>query len=307
MPLSVKEINSENFGHCALLVYENIEIIVTLDYGPRIVSVKKCGGENLIYNEKDIRLQRNRGHKMRITIDKSTNSVYCDDLPVRYSPMSDGVSFIQSLSSPIQLELSMDIVFNTDIGDFMVVHCAYNKSREDVKLSIYTETPFNNGGFVFIPQSNIREFDRPSRVFSLWENCRWDDKRLFIGDQYVTVHSDVSEIEENGEFRLIGGDISHSRLKIGVNDTAGFCGYIKDGHSLIKRYVHNRNALYPFTGCSAFATANESYLSIQNTSPFYMIGPGESARHIESWIFSEYKNHIRPDNEAEMDIFINTI
>lgn len=307
LSLNVKEINTENLGHCALLTYENIEVIVTLDYGPRIVSMRKNSGPNLIYSEKDYQYQRNHGHKMRITIEKSTNAVYCDEYPVRYSPMSDGVSFIQTLNEPIQLELSMDVVFNNDIGDFMVVHSVYNKSKEDVKLSIYTETPFCNEGFVFIPQSNIKENERPSRVLSLWDNCRWDDKRLFIGEQYVTIHSNIPEIEKDGEFRLIGGDFGNDRVKIGVNNTAGFCGYIENGYSLIKRYVHNRNALYPFTSCSAFATVNENHLSIQNTSPFYMIGPGESARHIESWIFARYKNEIHHNNENEMDAFINTI
>ncbi len=307
MSLNVKEITTEDFGHCALLTYEDTEIIVTLDYGPRIVSVKRGNEPDLIYSEKDPQYQRNHGHKMRITIEKSTNAVYCDDYPVRYSPMSDGVSFIQTLNDPVQLELSMDVVFNTDIGDFMVVHSVYNKSKEDVKLSIYTETPFDRKGFVFIPQSNIRENERPSRVLSLWDNCRWDDKRLFIGEQYVTVHSNISEMEESGEFRLIGGDFGKDRIKIGVNNTAGFCGYIENGYALIKRYVHNRNALYPFTSCSAFATVNDNYLSIQNTSPFYLIGPGESARHIESWIFAHYGNEIHYDNETELDSFINTI
>ena len=307
MSLNVKDTNTEKFGHCALLTYEDIEIVVTLDYGPRIVSAKRGNNHNLIYNGEDLQFQRNHGHKMRITIEKSTNAVYCDDFPVRYSPMSDGVSFIQTLNEPVQLELSMDVVFDTDIGDFMVVHSVYNKSKEDVKLSIYTETPFCIEGFVFIPQSNIRETDRPSRVVSLWDNCRWDDIRLFIGDQYITVHSDAFGKDDEGDFRLIGGDFGKSRLKIGTNNTAGFCGYIENGYSLIKRYVHNRNALYPFTSCSAFATVNEDYLSIQNTSPFYMIGPGESARHIESWIFAYCKNEIHFDNEPGLDEFINTI
>lgn len=306
MSLNVKEITTDEYGHCAVLTTEEIEIIVTLDYGPRIVSANRIGEPNLIYNKEDPELERSYGHKMRITLEKSTNAVYCDNSPVRYSPMADGVRFIQTLSDPVQLELNMDIVFDTDIGSFMVVHSVLNQSREDIRLSIYTETPFGTDGFVFIPQSNIRESDRPSRVLSLWENCRWNDERLFIGNHYVTVHSIIPEIEEAGDFKLIGGDILEPRLKIGVNNTAGFCGYIDGRLALVKRYVHNRTALYPFSGCSAFATANDGYLSIQNTSPFYLIAPGESARHIESWIFTRYSGSVvHPDNESELDEFIN--
>lgn len=307
LPLSVKELTSEEFGHCALLEYDDIEMYVTLDYGPRIVSVRKHGMPNLLYHQPDPEFERNHGHKMRITLEKSTNGIYCDNSPVRYSPLTDGVSFVQTLSDPVHLELRMDIVFETDIGSFMVVHSVLNQSLEDQKLSIYTETPFQNEGFVFIPQSNIREADRPSRILSLWNNCRWNDKRLFIGNQYVTVHNIKPERERAGEFQLIGGDLIESRLKIGVNNTAGFCGYIEGKHALIKRYAHNRNALYPFNSCSAFATANDGYLSIQNTSPFYMISPGETARFIESWIFARVSGMVHSGNEEEIDEFINTV
>ena len=307
LALTVKEVTDERLGHCALLENEGIEIMVTLDYGPRIVSVHREGEPNLIYNNSTPELQRNHGHKMRITLEKSTNPIYCDDLPVRYIPLSDGVSFVQTLTEPAQLELTMDIVFSTDIGSFMVVHGAMNKSLEDIKLSIYTETPFCNEGFVFIPQSNIHEKEKPSRVLTLFDNAGWNDKRLFIGNQYVTVNGNVLETEDNGEYQLVDADLYAPRLKIGVNNTAGFCGYLLNGHSLIKRYVHNRNALYPFNSCSAFATANDGYLSIQNTGPFYITGPGESARHIESWIFAEYPEKIRPRCEDEIDAFINSI
>ena len=307
MALTVKEVTDERLGHCALLENDGLEMMVTLDYGPRIVSVHHEGEPNLIYNDLIPGLQRSHGHKMRITLEKSTNPVYCDDLPVRYIPLSDGVSFVQTLSDPAQLELTMDIVFSTEIGSFMVVHSATNKSLEDIKLSIYTETPFGNDGIVFIPQSNIHETDRPSRVLTLFDNAGWNDKRLFIGNQYVTVNGNTFEAEDNGEFQLVDAVPCSDRLKIGVNNTAGFCGYLMGGHALIKRYVHNRNALYPFNSCSAFATANDGYLSIQNMGPFYIIGPGESARHIESWIFAEYPGRVRPRCEDEIDEFINSI
>ena len=293
LSLNVSEITTEEFGHCAFLQTEEIDMLVTLDYGPRIVSVKRNGGPNLIYSKADPEYNRNHGHKMRITLEKSTNPVYCDDSPVRYIPMADGVSFVQTLTDPAQLELSMDVVFSSDIGSFMVVHSVRNRSRDDIRLSIYTETPFCSDGFVFAPQSNIRESERPSRILSLWEKCSWRDSRLFVGDQYVTVHNDNQD--------------SVPRLKIGINNTAGFCGYKEGKYAIIKRYVHNRTALYPFNSCSVFLTSSNGYLSIQNTSPFYLIAEGESARHIESWIFSEYDKKVSPDNETELDDFINSI
>ena len=95
MSLIVNEINDSICGHAAVVSDGDMELIVSLDYGPRIVSVTKGGSKNLIYNEVDEQYGRSHGHKMRITLERSTNGIYCDDLPVRYSPMTDGVRFVR--------------------------------------------------------------------------------------------------------------------------------------------------------------------------------------------------------------------
>ena len=280
LSISVKEIAVEEYGNCAELVYGDTEVLVTLDFGPRIVSVVRGGISNLICNKPDTALGRSHGHKMRITLDKSTNGIYCDNSLVRYTPMTDGVRFMQTITEPAQLEVIMDVSFS-EKGEIVVEHSVFNKSKEAVKLSIYTETPFVPDGFVFIPQGTVVDPERPSRILTLWDNCKWSDKRLFIGDKYVTVHC-----IDNPD---------NSRLKIGVNDTDGIVGYIGRKGSVIKSYTHNTNALYPFYNCSSFVIAAPDYVSIQMTSPFYLVEPDEAARHIETWkLFS-------PDINAEFD------
>lgn len=293
LPLNVKEIESEQFGNCVQINYETMEILVTLDYGPRIISVRNNNGINPIYNEIDPTLEKNHGHKMRITLDKSTNGIYCDNSPVRYSPMAEGVRFVQTITEPVQLEVIMDVYFSED-GDLTVEHSVFNKSKEEVKLSIYTETPFISDGFVFIPQGTVITPERPSRIITLWDECKWSDSRLFIGDRYVTVHSDNNT-----------GDVP--RLKIGVNDTEGIVGFIGKKANFIKKYTHNRNALYPFYNCSAFATENNGYLSIQMTSPFYLIEPDEAARHIEVWKLTDNTFPCEYNNEDNIESHVQSM
>ena len=50
MSLIVNEINDSICGHAAVVSDGDMELIVSLDYGPRIVSVTKGGSKNLIYN-----------------------------------------------------------------------------------------------------------------------------------------------------------------------------------------------------------------------------------------------------------------
>lgn len=293
MSLTVNEIQDEVLGHIALVSDGENDIAVTLDYGPRIVSVANRNGKSMIYNDVDDVYCRCHGHKMRLTLERSTNGVYCDDLPVRYSPMSDGVRFVQTITDPIALELYMDVVPSSETGGIMIVHSVLNKSNEDCKLSIYTETPFKPEGFVFVPQSNVPESEKPARVLTLWHGVKWTDPRLYIGDQYVFVSPT--------------NDTILHRLKTGSNNTAGWCGCTSGNSSFIIRYVHSRSALYPFSSCSSFATSCSDYMSIQTTSPFYRIAPGETARHVENWIMPEVPLPLVAGDEKGLDDFINSI
>lgn len=291
LSISVKEIYTEEFGHCVLLSDSNIQVMVTIDYGPRIVSVLNESGINPIYFERDPEYHRCHGHKMRLIPDSTSGAFYCDNSPVMYSPLDDGVKFTQTISAPVPLEVSMDIVPENEGSSLMVVHSVLNKSKEAVKLSIQTETPLKKDGFIFIPQSNITEKDKPSRILTLWNDSKWTDNRLYIGNQYVTVH----------------GSDDKAKLKIGSNNTAGWCGYINGINSFIKRYIHNRNALYPYCHCSTYAAAKENYISMQTSSPFYRIEAGEIARLVENWIFPKSDYICTPTDEASIDNFINSV
>ncbi len=289
LSLNTKEIVSELFGNCLQMNDENTEVLVTLDYGPRIVSIHTNNGRELIYQAPDAAIGRPHGHKMRITFEKSTNGIYCDHAPVRYSPMTEGVRFVQSVTEPAQMEVIMDVCL-TENGSLTVEHSIINRSKDPVKVSIYTETPFTRDGFVVIPQGNAASSERPGKIMTLWDGCSWSDERLFIGDRYVMVRS----LDEAGK----------PRLKIGVNDTDGIVGFIGSKGCLIKQYTHNRNALYPFYNCSAFATENNGWLSIQMTSPFYLVEPEEAARHTEIWHPCEAADSAVFHDEESVRVFL---
>lgn len=290
LSINVKEITTENFGHCVQLSTSDIQVIVTIDYGPRIVSVTTPFSSNMIYFQKDKEYNRCHGHKMCLIAERANGGFYFDNSPVMYSQLDDGVKFFQTVSSPMALEVSMDIV--PEKNGLMVVHSVLNKSKAAIKFSIQTETPFDNNGFIFFPQSNINENDKPSRIMTFWYNSRWNDERLYIGNQYITVSG-------NSNIAL--------KFKLGCNNTAGWSGYLNNHNSFIKRYIHNRTSLYPNCQCSTYITANDEHLSIQTSSPFYRVEPNEIARLVENWIFPISEYSCTPINEIELDNFINSI
>ena len=49
--LELKEIDFENYGKCVQLSNGVIDVVVTIDCGPRIVRFGFVGGENVLYND----------------------------------------------------------------------------------------------------------------------------------------------------------------------------------------------------------------------------------------------------------------
>lgn len=287
MSLTIRETDC-NSVHCLSVSDENIELLVTIDRGPEIIGFckKGCG---LFLSHKDGELPQ--GHSVWIASEHEQR-FFCSTDPVMYTPLENGVNFTQRINASLPLELNLDIMITPELSDIMVIHSLTNKSEESVKLSIHTETKFNPQGFIFIPQSNIHTENAPSRILTLWSGCKWGDPRLFLGNQYVTVTPTPN---------------AKGKLKLGSNNTAGWSGYINGENAFIKRYLHNRNALYPFYGSSTYAYADADILSIQTASPFYIIEPFETARHVESWSLFLNINPCDPHNELSLDNLINSI
>lgn len=289
MSITVRETDSKNGIRCLYITNESIELLVTIEYGPEIIGFQKKSERCLFFGGKDG--CEPQGHRMWLVSEHEQN-YDCNRTPVIYTPLEDGVHFVQSANTTLPIELGLDIMITSDSADIMVIHSLTNKSNESVKLSIHTETKFNPDGFIFVPQSNVRTENAPGRILTLWPDCKWGDSRLFLGNQYVTV------THQSG---------LKSKLKIGSNNTAGWSGYISDKNAFIKRYIHNRNALYPFYGSSTYAYSESEYLSIQTASPFYIVAPNETARHVENWTLPCSVTPCDPKSDLSIDNFINSI
>lgn len=289
MSLVIRETENKNALHCLSISNDDIELLVTIDRGPEIIDFRKKGKDCLFLE--DANNSSPQGHSIWLVSEQDQN-FHCASAPVMYTPLENGVHFMQRVNTSLPLEVGLDIMITPEFSDVMIIHSLTNKSDQAVKLSIHTETKFKPQGFIFVPQSNVRTENAPSRILTLWPDCKWGDSRLFLGNQYVTVsHSPHLK----------------SKLKIGSNNTAGWSGYINGENAFIKRYIHNRNALYPFYGSSTYAYADHDCLSIQTASPFYIIEPSETARHVENWTLPHTLCSCNPRNDFSIDDFINSL
>lgn len=291
MSIEITEFTHPVHGKCISINNEIIKVDITIDKGPFIIYFGFINGKNLLYSN-----EGNHGHLGHHlwfnpkTIPESPSL----EKSVVYTPSNNGVKFTQIIDNPINLKISIETLFAPETNDFMILHSVQNISKESKKISICASTLMNPNGILIVPQCNEDTELFPNRLLALWPYSRFDDKRFYLGNKYISFQHD-SEIK--------------NPFKFGTNNTSGWASYMLDNTVFIKRFVHNDDARYPDFGCSFESYSCDKYLSLNTNSAFYLAKPKEIIKHVENWsIFKNINNlkNCRKDKDIQ-DFFNNSI
>lgn len=311
MPLEIKEIDYENYGKCVRISNSIIDVIVTIDLGPRIVRFGFVGDANILYNDLERKYVTNNssmderygkdaafycygGHRIWLSPERMPDTYYPDNEPVIYCVLPEGVSFTPARQKHNEMQLNFEVIMGEDATDIMVVHSAKNCSSEKQSYALWSVTMVNGGGVEIIPQNyNSSNTLLPNRAFSVWPYTDINDKRITLGNKYLTIQHD-NEIDK--------------ALKIGVNDGSGWALYTNHDYTLVKRYIHSAQAMYPDYGCSYETYVNKDYVEMESLSPLYGIEPGEGIRHVDNLkLYKAPADAIVPTDEDAIKTFIESL
>jgi hypothetical protein len=299
LSIEIKETDYENYGKCVRISNKIIDVVVTIDFGPRIVRFGFVGGANILYNDlernyvtrtpsiterygKDAAFYSYGGHRVWLSPERMPETYYPDNEPVIYGILPEGVSFTPARQRQNELQLSFEVIMGEEATDIMIVHSAKNFSKEKQALSLCAVTMVAGGGVEIIPQNqDSNQTLLPNRTISVWPYTDIADKRIFLGNKYLTVRQDAS---------------NEQALKIGVNNILGWAAYVNGGYTLVKHYVHDTPAVYPDFGCSYETSLSKDYVEMNSLSPIYGIEQGKAIRHVENLSI-----HKTPDFSASLD------
>lgn len=310
--MEVKETEFLNFGKCVQISNGVIDVVVTIDRGPRIIRFGYRDDENIFFADTERKhVIRNKsleetfgdgaafylygGHRLSLAPERMLQTYCPDNSPVVYSILSDGVSFAPARQKQAEIQTGLEVVMGEDATDIMLVHTAKNCSKDTQTCSLHPVTMLKNGGLAVIPLgadgSNLL---LPNRVISLWPGTDFHDSRIRYGKRCLTVKCEHA-----------GG----RPLKIGTNDILGWAAYLNGGFMLMKRYVHNIQAAYPDFGCSLETRVGDDYAAIGSLSPIYRLAPGERIRHVENLSLYRTREPFDPEDEesvmSRIDSLIN--
>jgi hypothetical protein len=278
--INVSQIESPVWGKCAKIENGLVELLVTLDFGPRIIHFSRIGMENMMYEDLDKTplgekqevfsetLKLCGGHRLWISPEILPRCYYPDSKPVEFEPTENGGIFTAPVEDFNYIQKIIQVSLSPDEPCVSLAHSVTNVGAWDIEFAHWCITMLAPGGKEVIPVPVEKTGLLPNRTLVLWDYTDMGDPRVSWGNKYITLKQD-SSIERP--------------FKLGINSEAGWAAYFNKGQVFVKTFNVNPEGYYPDGGCSFESYTNGKMLECETLGEFVILSPGEEATLYEHW------------------------
>ncbi len=279
------------FGRCLMITNDSIELLVTVDKGPRIISLRCSGMENIMcedINENstmsggrfaevfgDKKWYIYGGHRLWFSPEHDPKSYYPDNDPVEVDINGNTFTFTPPVQTETGLAMQMILSVDESAGRVDVTHKIKNTEDDKKTIAAWAMTVVDKESVAVLPQSTKPTGLLPNRTYTIWPYSDMQDDRLFFGNEYITIKQD-----ENCK----------ANFKLGFNDDKGFLAMSNKGQLFVKRFDYREGEPYPDNGCNCECFTNFFMMEIESLSPLTELSKGDEITHTEHW-------EIRPCND----------
>jgi hypothetical protein len=248
-------------------------LIITADFGPRILSLSVGGGPNVLFVDGQKRFKNGQwllygGH--RLWIAPETQSTYAPDNDPCWVESGRGSVTVTAADKALGLEKSITV--SERRGDFVITHTVVNRSETLVIGAIWALTCVTPPVTVFFPWGTGGDWDLKKIVYwNKWMNHATDVR----GTQFIPT-DDLFLIRPDG-----------SEGKVGTSGAGGFVGATGDGFSFIKRFDRRRSAIYPDEDCALQCYTCADFVEMETLGPLVTFFPNVPIVHEEQWIIRD--------------------
>lgn len=269
-----------------------VEIIITGDIGPRIISLSFVGGENMFANfpaedmgttggdEWKIR----GGHRFWHAPEVQPRTYYPDNGPVSVEDKGAYVHVVQPVEPTTGIEKELEISF---VGDSLkVVHRLTNHNMWAVELAPWALSVMDTGGTAIIPlppRGSHADNLLPANSMTFWPYTDMTDQRWTWGEKYILLRQEP------------GNDKAQ---KVGVMVPDGWAAYANKNNLFLKTFVYTAGEAYPDMGCNVETFTFATMLELETLGPLTSLQPGASVEHTEHW--NLFADVAKPENDADV-------
>jgi hypothetical protein len=270
-----------------LLTNGDVELIVTLDVGPRVIAYRFPGGFNVLKNYDSMmggtgepEWQIRGGHRFWLAPEDLTRTYFPDNRPVKWEQTGDlAARFVPPPETEYGIQKEMELQLDQHGSRVDVKLKVTNIGSGPTDLAPWGPTVMAPGGMEIIPlPAKFNHPGHPSRAKSpadyapnqeliLWPYFDFTDTRWSFGSRYAFLRQDVNK----------------GPTKIGLAHRMGWVAYLNSGVLFVKRFDYREGADYPDRGTRYQTFSNEDMLEMETVGELVTLGSGQSAELVETW------------------------
>jgi hypothetical protein len=294
--VQIEQTEYAGWPNCYRISNGEVELIVTTDVGPRVISYSFAGGKN-VFVEFDEQLGRSGekewmargGHRLWAAPERIPETYALDNSPVQATVNGNSVSLLQPVEAETGLQKEMTVELAASGSQVKVTHRIENTRRTSRRLAVWALTQMAAGGTAisaFPPRGSHDEVLLPTNPLTMWAYTNFSDPRWKFTKKYLTLKNDPNNREPQ---------------KAGLFNPSTLGAYLNGGTLFVKRSeAPGKSEDYPDFGCSFETFTNHSFLELETLAPLTDLKQGQSATHVEHWSLHE-DVQLESVSDAELD------
>ncbi len=261
-----------------LLSNGQIELVATLDVGPRLIRFGFVDGPNVLKEFTDQMGGTNEqewmnrgGHRLWHAPEAKPRTYSLDNVPVAVEVLSEYAIRLTPLAETENgIQKQLEVLLDPDEARVTVIHRLTNIGAWEVELAPWALTVMAAGGVSVIPlppKQPHTDVLTPGFPLVLWPYTDMADARFRWGTRYITFAQDAAK----------------GPTKIGLPQEDGWAAYRVHETLFVKYFDFDPSAEYPDLGCNYETFSNEEMLEVESLGPLTLLAPGEAVDHVETW------------------------
>lgn len=265
----------------------DVELLATLDVGPRILRYHYSGGFNVLkeFNEQlggkgESDWCIRGGHRLWIAPEDLTRTYALDNVPLRYSRLGPlAARLTPPVDQPYGIQKELDVQLAPKGSQVTLTHRVTNVGAAPTELAVWAPTVLTTGGLAIIPlppkrphPGHVRNATSPNdfapnQRLVLWPFLDLSDPRWTWGSRFILARQDTTR----------------SATKLGVAHTLGWIAYLVEGNLFVKRFSWQEGRVHPDGGVNFELFTNETTMECESLGPLVLLAPGLTVEHVERW------------------------
>lgn len=303
-----EQIVYKDYGNCISITNGIVKVIVTTDFGPRIVFYGFVDGQNVLLDNRKLFENINDepfkkyfgnekyynhygGHRLWTSPEYYPEMYYPDNEKVQVDIISNGVILTPPPQTENGLQFKIKIELDQDDTNLKLEHTVTNFGERTKEFALWALSMSAKGGVEIIPLNNKDTKLLPNASITLWPYTDLRKDNIYLGKKYAT----IAQPKEGA-------------LKLGFNLQNGTVYYVVGDDVFIKNYYPNYpTGNYPDGGVSFETYSCANFTELETLSELKKVATGEKSVHVENWSLCKKPCDVDYKNDDSIDNFISKL